>query len=175
MNDEVKASCCPGVRACTAGSSGIRDCEGINVALPLPPRLRLPRHASTTSDAYFVTDFVTDSPTTLQPVPVPPVPPVPPAPPQSATVFAPGQNAWKTGYNYTTTVMFHPMNAEEATLAQQTEELGRKLGESKGSKDRSKIKTSYPRSWKSSSTSARNDIWTRSRSPRERSRTQGPG
>ena len=33
------------------------------------------------------------------------------------------------------------MNAEEANLAREAEELGRKLGDAKGSEDRSKIKT----------------------------------
>ena len=68
--------------ACTAGSSGIRAWPSNSMSrLPAPTRLRLPRSASTTSDAYVVTDFVTDSPRRFSPFQFPrsSVPPPPEA------------------------------------------------------------------------------------------------
>jgi hypothetical protein len=66
-----------------------------------------------------------------------PVPPLPPTPPGAVTLYAPGQRDFKASY-YTMAV--GPMNAEEASLARQAEELARKLGDVKEESDRSKIK-----------------------------------
>jgi hypothetical protein len=73
----------------------------------------------------------------IEAVPVP-VPPLPPAPPGAATLYAPGQRDWKASYY---TMAIAPMNAEEANLAREAEELGRKLGDAKGDADRSKVRT----------------------------------